>query len=156
MNAVDACLDSRSVFNRDIRSAISRSEFMNAALEYLLVLDPSDLGVRDVRDDATDNAETFPLTFFAHFEMADSSLAAIAPMGPWTKDEELAEEEEKEEDERISLKEFSRDNTYVALFFIHEHEYFFQRLKGHSSPFNNFSHLSFSKSLHLALRVLRI
>ena len=66
------------------------------------------------------------------------------------------EEEEKEEDERISLKEYSKDNIYVTLFFIHAQEYFFQRLRGHSSPFNYFSHLSFFKSPYLAFRVLRI
>jgi len=66
------------------------------------------------------------------------------------------EEEEKEEDERISLKEYSKDNIYVILFFIHAHEYFFQRLRGHSSPFNYFSHLSFFKSPYLVFRVLRI
>jgi len=66
------------------------------------------------------------------------------------------EEEDKEEDERISLKEFSKDNLCVSLFFIHEHEYFFQRIKAYSSTFGFLSPQSFLKPAQLSFRVLRI
>jgi hexokinase len=67
----------------------------------------------------------------------------------------VEEEDKEEEDERISLKEFSKDNICVSLFFIHEHEYFFQRIKAYSISFC-FSHPSLLNPSHLALRVLRI
>jgi hypothetical protein len=69
---------------------------------------------------------------------------------------EEEDKEEKEEEERISSREFSKDNACVFLFFIHEHEYFFQRIKAYSSSFSFLSHLSFFKSSHLSFRVLRI
>jgi hypothetical protein len=63
------------------------------------------------------------------------------------------EEEEKEEDERISLKGYS-DYTY-ALFYAGIHSYFFQRATDHS-PCGYFSCLTFFKSPYLIFRVLRL
>jgi hypothetical protein len=65
------------------------------------------------------------------------------------------EEDKKEEDERFSIKEFSKDNLCVSFFFIHEHEYFLQRIRAYSS-FSFLSPPSFYKLTLLSFCVLRI
>jgi hypothetical protein len=69
---------------------------------------------------------------------------------------EEEEDKEEEEDERVSVKAFSKDNLCISFFFIHEHEYFFQRIKAYFSSLSFFSYQSFSKISHLSFRVLQI
>ena len=70
--------------------------------------------------------------------------------------EEEEEDKKEEDDERLAVKAFSKDNLCISFFFIHEHEYFFQRIKAYFSSFSSFSYQSFSKITHLSFRVLRI
>jgi hypothetical protein len=113
------CLYSRRALKRVIRRAISRSEFKEAARDNLLFRERCDL-LKVVRDDKEEfedeeleSVDVFPLTFFAHLEMASSSLAAIAPMRPPAANED----EETEDAERLgscSSRRCSSSPRYIS------------------------------------------
>lgn len=60
---------------------------------------------------------------------------------------------EKEVEERISLKEYSKDNTYSAFFYNHLKGYFFQHINAYLC--RDFS-VSFFRLPYLAFRVFRL
>jgi len=113
-NTLGICLDLSNAFMRVIRAAISRSDCMvrrddmlRGLLRLLAIWDLVKVTMEGRDDDEEDEDEEleesdafdeFPLTFLAHFDIASSSFAAMAPIRPPAR-KEKEEEEEPEEDE---------------------------------------------------------
>jgi hypothetical protein len=71
-------------------------------------------------------------------------------------DDIYVEEEDKEEEERFSLKDYGKEGSYTALFFTHPPVHFQHRVQVHTSQCNYFSTGSFPRAPYILFQVFRL